>query len=150
MDSAEETKKHIAEVQKIMCKAAQIIKHRGAYHDMSKLYSPEKDYLDLYGADLKTIVYGSPEYFENLEKVKLALDHHYAIHSHHPQHYENGILGMSLIDLLEMIIDWYSSCHKHKNGNIKESLRINQERFNISNDLLQILQNTLVQLNLEE
>ena len=63
--------------------------------------------------------------------------------SHHPEHYENGIYGMDLIDLVEMICDWKAASLRHADGNIMKSLEINKERFNIDEQLFQILVNTV-------
>lgn len=43
---------------------------------------------------------GCDEYRACLREMKPALEHHYASNSHHPEHYSNGIQGMSLFDLL--------------------------------------------------
>ncbi len=73
-----------------------------------------------------------------------ALENHYANNSHHPQHYTNGIDGMDLFDLLEMVLDWKASTLRSKDGDIFKSLDIQKERFNISNQLYNILNNTIV------
>ena len=78
-----------------------------------------------------------------LEDMKPALDHHYANNSHHPEHFKNGIDDMSLIDLLELLADWKGSTLRNKNGNIRKSLEINKERFKISDQLYNILNNTI-------
>jgi len=54
----------------------------------------------------------------------------------------SGIRGMNLIDLLEMIVDWHASSMRGKNGNLLESVRINQKRFGYSDELAEILTNT--------
>ena len=61
--------------------------------DNSKLESPEKELFDEYTPKLKDCTYGSDEYKEFLKGLKVALDHHYANNSHHPEHYENGVNG---------------------------------------------------------
>lgn len=53
------------------------------------------------------------------------------------------INSMNLFDILEMIIDWIASTKRHEDGNIKRSLDINRERFNISPQLMSILENTV-------
>ncbi len=74
--------------------------------------------------------------------MKKALDNHYALNSHHPEHYNNGINDMDIIDLLEMFCDWKAASERHANGDIYESIKINKKRFNISDQLEQILINT--------
>jgi hypothetical protein len=81
--------------------------------------------------------------------MKPALDNHYANNRHHPEHFgEAGILGMNLIDLLEMLLDWKASSGRHSNGNIWRSIEINQRRFGYSDELKGILQNTIRDLAL--
>ena len=74
--------------------------------------------------------------------MKLAMNHHYAQNSHHPEHYDNGINDMDLIDLIEMICDWKAASERHADGNIFESIKINKQRFNISDQLERIFINT--------
>lgn len=105
------------------------------------LESPEKDIFRKYTPELEKTTFGSKEYKEHLKKVEVALKHHYANNSHHPEHYPNGIRGMDLLDIVEMICDWKASSVKHK-GDIYNSIKIGKERFNYSSDLEQIFNNT--------
>jgi hypothetical protein len=61
---------------------------------------------------------------------------------HHPEHFENGIRGMNLIDLIEMFCDWYAATQRHNDGDIIMSIEINQKRFEYSDDIKAILKNT--------
>jgi hypothetical protein len=54
-----------------------------------------------------------------------------------------GIRGMSLVDLTEMLCDWKAATLRHDDGDIRRSIEINQERFGYSDELKQILINTL-------
>lgn len=63
--------------------------------------------------------------------------------SHHPEFYENGICGMNLLDLVEMLCDWKAATLRHNDGDIRRSIEINQKRFGYSDELKQILLNTL-------
>lgn len=56
---------------------------------------------------------------------------------------------MSKIDLLEMLCDWKAATLRHNDGDIRKSVEINQERFGYSDELKQILLNTLDLLNIE-
>jgi hypothetical protein len=49
----------------------------------------------------------------------------------------------SLLDILEMLCDWKAAALRHNDGDIRRSIEINQERFGYSDDLKQILLNTL-------
>ena len=57
-----------------------------------------------------------------------------------------GINGMSLLDLLEMFCDWKAATERHADGDIKRSIEINRDRFNMSPQLAQILDNTRIEL----
>ncbi|WP_216369609.1 DUF5662 family protein, partial [Brevibacillus sp. MCWH] len=63
--------------------------------------------------------------------------------SHHPEFYENGVDGMDLFDLVEMVCDWMAAAKRHDDGNIYESLKINKERFGLSDQLYNIIKNTV-------
>ena len=54
-----------------------------------------------------------------------------------------GFRGMSLIDLVEMICDWKAASLRHNDGDIRRSVEVNQERFGYSDDVKQILLNTV-------
>ncbi len=114
-------------------------------HDMSKTLSPEKDGYDQYTPLLSTLEYGSQEYKDALVEMKSFIDHHYSHNSHHPEYYRDGINGMNLLDLLEMVCDWKAAGERHidKPGNIVKSIEINTERFKIDEQLKQILLNTV-------
>ena len=118
----------------------------GASHDKSKLLPPEKEVYDELTTGLKGLTYGSDEYLANLEAMKPAIKHHYAKNSHHPEHYSNGVDGMSLLDVVEMLADWKAASERHTDGDILRSLEINRERFGLSDQLYNILLNTLREL----
>jgi len=146
-DSTEDTKAHMREVEKLMTIVSDILLERAKKHDLSKLQSPEKEIFDVYTPKLKDSTYGSDEYKKFLDEMKIALDHHYLYNSHHPQFFENGILGMSLISLIEMFCDWWASSKRHNNGDILESIKINQERFGYTDELKWIFINTVYYIN---
>ncbi len=59
---------------------------------------------------------------------------------------ESRLNGMSLLDVLEMLVDWKAAGMRHKDGNLAESLEINHGRFKISDQLQSILINTAQEL----
>src|SRR5437870_5449777 len=139
-DSTEETTAHIELVEQYQTKASHELVRRALLHDKSKLEEPEKSAFDAVAGTVGDLKYGSPEYKAFIdEHLKSALAHHYANNSHHPQHYENGINGMNLFDIVEMFFDWKASGERTKDGNIYKSIDINAERFGISKQLRQIL-----------
>lgn len=56
---------------------------------------------------------------------------------------EHGIHGMTLLDLVEMFCDWKAATLRHKDGDIRRSIELNQKRFGYSDDLKRILLNTV-------
>lgn len=73
----------------------------------------------------------------------VALEHHYKNNRHHPEHFKNGIEGMTLVDLCEMISDWKAATLRHDDGDILKSIEMNQQRFGYTDELKQILINTV-------
>lgn len=138
-----ETMVHIQQVQKAVNKLAMLAIERGRVHDRSKLEPPEVEYFTKYTDELKDLTYNSKEYKECLEKMKPAIDHHYAANRHHPEHFPDGVAGMSLVDLLEMVADWFASSKRQNNGNLRISLEESCKRFNIEPQLASILKNTI-------
>lgn len=138
-----ETQEHIRKVQENISIMIHLLLDRARDHDKSKLESPELEVFTEHTHKLKTLVYGSKEYEENLVAIKPALDHHYARNRHHAQHFKNGINDMNLVDLCEMLADWKASTERNANGNILTSLEINAKKFGIDAQLLGILRNTV-------
>ncbi len=143
MDSRPATYAHIQTVQRLLGVVVRNLTRRSEVHDQSKLQSPELEIFDEFTPKLAGSTYGSDEYKQFLAEMKPALDHHYAANSHHPEHYPNGIQGMNLLDVLEMLVDWKAATMRHNDGDIRKSIEINQKRFGFSDELKTILLNTL-------
>lgn len=137
-----ETQKHIEKVRKYIRFLTDKLITRGVNHDATKLQSPEVELFTEFTPKLAELEYNSEEYKECLRQLRPALDHHYATYRHHPEHFENGITDMNLIDLCEMIADWKAASERHNTGNLIKSIEINAKRFNIDAQLKQILLNT--------
>lgn len=148
LDSLPDTQAHIERVQSLLQTAINNLSVRAVKHDASKLVEPEKSAFDrLKALSLSGMAYGSDEYRACLRKEKPAIEHHYRANSHHPEHYENGIDGMSLFDVLEMLLDWKAATERMANGgDIVKSLEINRDRFKISPQLESILANTITEM----
>jgi hypothetical protein len=145
-----ETQKHIEAVRKYIRFMIDKIDMRGVKHDASKLESPEVEVFAEYTPKLNNTTFGSEEYYQNLDHMKSALDHHYASNRHHPEHFVNGINDMTLIDILEMFCDWKASTLRHNDGNLLKSIETNAERFHMDGQLKQILINTARMLDEHE
>lgn len=158
-DSRPDTWEHISNVRRYLDLAVAKLMDRAQAHDKSKLVSPEVEMFNEFTPKLRDLVFGSPEYKATTKQMGAALEHHYANNSHHPEHYENGIAGMSLLDLVEMICDWKAASERHKSrpqmpaapgradapvydSDIERSIMLNQERWGYSDELREILLNT--------
>lgn len=57
---------------------------------------------------------------------------------------ENGIAGMNLVDLMEMLCDWKAASMRMKDGgDIRESIAYNAKRFDIPEPIVQLLLNSV-------
>lgn len=145
-DSTQDTAEHIDKVRDRLREVMSNLTVRAINHDASKLEEPEKPGYDKLTADLKDIVYGTDVYKAALVAAKPVIDHHYQVNTHHPEHYEEGIAGMSLLDVIEMVCDWKAASERTKQGSIAQSLVHNKVRFGISDQLAAILENTVKEL----
>ena len=142
-DSTADTLKHMMRVRDLLEFMAIELIHRSRHHDSSKLGEAEKPMFDRMTPKLKTLAYGSDEYKASLAELKPALDHHYKLNSHHPEHYADGIGGMDLLDVMEMFCDWIAAGERTKGGDPYKSLEVNEKRFGMSPQLVSIFKNTI-------
>lgn len=151
-DSRYDTNAHIQRVRDIMYRAITNLSRRATFHDSSKMDGVEKEGYDAVGQNLRKLTYGTPEYMAQFDhpKLRAALDHHFAHNTHHAEHFENGIAGMSLLDVVEMICDWKAASERHDDGDIIKSIEINIERYEISDQLASIIRNTAREMGWEK
>ena len=142
-DSTLSTMEHQKAVCYLIIDMMQRLSRRAIEHDSSKLWPEEKDVFDEYTPKLKDCTYESEEYKGHLKGMGEALKHHYKVNSHHPEHFEDGIKGMNLIDVVEMLCDWVAASERHADGDPVKSVEKNQERFGFSDDLKAIFMNTV-------
>lgn len=60
-----------------------------------------------------------------------------------------SVNGMTLLDVIEMLCDWKAATERHADGSITQSIQINRKRFNISDQLAEILENTRKEMGWE-
>lgn len=162
-DSRVDTQAHIEAVRQKLGLVIDELADRADKHDASKLESPEREMFDEFTPRLREMDYGSEEYKEALEAMGGALEHHYAHNSHHPEHFPNGVAGMSLLDVIEMLCDWKAASERMKkrpgfpaapgrveaptyDDNFVRSIELNQKRWGFSDELRSILENTAREL----
>lgn len=149
-DSTPDTLLHIKRVAELMTNAAAELIRRANIHDNSKLVAPEKELFDVLTPRLKGMTYGSEEYKAALKELQVALVHHYANNTHHPEHYTNGVDGFDLFDLLEMFFDWRAASERHADGDIYKSIAVNTKRFDLSAQVVNIFSNTAQRMGWEK
>lgn len=139
----EVTQSHVDRVRALLYGAASTLSARGDVHDASKLEDVELEPL----ARMQMVIdregqapYGSAEYKRRTAMLGPMLDHHYANNSHHPEHYENGVEGMDLFDVIEMFFDWKAASERGEESAM--NLTAACERFRVSPQLEAIFRNT--------
>lgn len=142
-ESKFKTMRHIETVRNFIGTCIKELIHRQESHDQSKLESPEVEIFEIYTPKLRGCTYGSEEYKGYMQEMNVAIKHHNEANRHHPEHFIGGIMGMTLIDLLELICDWKSAALRRADGDIYKSLEINQKRFGYSDDVKRLMKNTV-------
>lgn len=139
---SKETNEHISNVYNILKHFSRQLIRRGVEHDTSKFSDTEAELFVEYTPKLKASTYGSDEYKEFLKGLKPALDRHYMVNRHHPEHFRNGIAGMNLVDVMEMLCDWKAATLRHDDGDLMTSIKLNQSKFGYSDELKSIFVET--------
>lgn len=128
-----ETTKHKLWTAWYLIKASRALLWRALIHDLSKYSHEEAPYLERALPRLRTLEYGSEAYKAAIASLGPALEHHYRMNTHHPEHW-HGIKYMSPLDLIEMLCDWKAATRRHATGDLLKSIRINAERFGYDQD----------------
>ena len=167
MDSTTSTENHIKAINRIGGKFILKIAERLIKHDASKLAEPEvsllkeispppRNYGDGWGQSGQghSIATGGlklekDKKLERDDKKSKFLDHHYRTNRHHPEHFEQGVDGMTLVDIIEMYLDWCASTLRTDDGNIYRSIQHNENRFGLSPQLVRIFMNTAIDMDEE-
>lgn len=114
---------------------------RAVLHDYSK-FTPQE--FPQYAAALPRFeksAYGSEEYKVCCRAIKPAIEHHFRVNSHHPEHYPNGVNDMDLLDVVEMVCDWIAASQRVPGGTLR--LDLQRERFGIDDQLFGIIERTV-------
>ncbi len=141
-DSRADTLQHIHQVRDHIGEFVAEMLERASIHDATKLLDNEKPAFDRETPKLKSLKFGTPEYKASLEALGPALEHHYTHNSHHPEHYSDGVAGMDLVDLVEMVCDWKAAAARTADAG-EVNLDAAVKRFGIEPQLASILRNTL-------
>jgi len=141
-----ETLMHIRTVGALIGQITSALSDRAVNHDASKLADPEHDKFFECTGKLRGLTYGSEEYKKSTAELGDALKHHYSNNSHHPEFHADGIRGMTLIDIVEMLCDWKAATLRHADGDIMKSIELQQKKLGFGDDLKQIFINTVGEL----
>jgi hypothetical protein len=141
-DSTLDTMRHSRRVDELLLQVIVALQSRVTRHDLSKMEPPEKAVFDRVTPRLQSSTYGSEEYKASLADIGEVLVHHYGANRHHPEHYTDGVAGMTLVDVIEMLADWKAATERHDDGSLARSLQIGEERFGIEPQLMAVLRNT--------
>lgn len=100
---------HRLHVQAGMQKVIQDLERRSLVHDESKFRKDEIEGFARINHISREHPYGSPEYRASLKAEKPTIDLHYSRNSHHAEHFLDHEGEMSLLDLIEMTVDWHAA-----------------------------------------
>lgn len=139
MDTRRIIRNHITRVQLLLKLTMTSLYERSFNHDLTKLHPPEFAVFDAQMERLQKVEFGSEEYKQALRDMRPALEHHYAHNRHHPEHFIDGVDGMTIIDLAEMICDWYAAASEKGD---KPNMDYLTARFKLSPQLRAIIENT--------
>lgn len=146
-DSIDATDEHRIAVGELIYQIIARLEDRAAYHDFSKTHGIEKECLDKAGPP-ERVPYQSEAYKARMAILRPMIAHHYANNSHHPEHYPDGVNGMDLLDLIEMLCDWKAAADERdtEGFDIDRSLANAPERWDLQPQLATILRNTAKRL----
>jgi hypothetical protein len=108
---------------------------RGILHDLSKYYLDEAESYNRWITATAGLTYGTPEY--NKVRLSFVADDrlHYSRNRHHPGYYEDGIKGMTPLDLIEMVCDWMAASRRGGGRDIITSISVNKNNFGYDDTL---------------
>ena len=144
-DSAPDTRAHVDLVRRFLADVRGELWHRAQVHDASKFEEPEKSGFDVIRPRLDHDDIDSDEYRATLQEFDSILRHHYDHNRHHPEHFPDGIAGMNLIDLVEMVCDWKAASLRKPGGTVNLDWAV--KRFGIEPQLASIIANTVRDMN---
>ena len=113
---------------------------RGITHDATKFVEPERQGFMQIRPVLDRTDYLDETYEAALKSQDDAVKHHWSSNPHHPEYHDQGISGMTLSEIVEMMCDWYAASQRVPGTPF--DLEKNIERFSIEPQLAAILRNT--------
>lgn len=136
---------HKGRVRAYMQMVAGELMRRSYIHDNSKFEPEEFDAYNEAFPNLQKYAYGTDEFKAELKKIEPAIQHHYSVNDHHPEYHADGIVGMSLIQIIEMVCDWLAASERSQ-ANIYQGMEMNRKRFGIDVQLINAIARTIMWL----
>lgn len=136
--------KHISRIRKHLGIFIHLLNQRAIKHDESKLKSPEFEMWCEMDKEPR-YKYGTEEYNAKMKKWQHLFDLHYRQNRHHPEHFNFGINGMTLVDLIEMLCDWLGYKDVLSITEAIETVERQMRRFGFTEELRNIMVNTLIE-----
>lgn len=130
--------RHHRQVSYLLRELARQLENRADLHDLSVLELDEFEGRVEIQHVARKYPYDSPEYRESI-KDNTSLQLHYSRNSHHPEHYPNGVDGMSFIDFIEMTIDWLGASRTYRNTSFEDGLKDQIRRFKLQPNHLYLI-----------
>jgi hypothetical protein len=122
--------RHTTLVRQALHKIADELNRRAEVHDLSKFSEDEFAGFVQINRVAREHKYGSPEYQASLNAVEPnPVKLHYSRNSHHPEYFGGGANDMDLIDLIEMVCDWYAASKTYGQTSFADSVEISLDRF---------------------
>lgn len=137
---------HVGEVSENLEQIASELRKRGIAHDRTKFQEGEFDAFVSTREKFKKANYGTPEYQECIDTIKPAIDHHYEHNRHHPDHYEEGVITMNLVDILEMLADWKAAARRNPDKRFEDTIMYAMKKAKMDVQLQNIVMLTLIDL----
>ena len=139
---------HISSVRRRVTLVCAALMNRAITHDNSKYSEKELNAHISMADEMDGIKYGTDAYYAIKRKYESLSAEHFANNRHHPEHHPNGIDDMNLVDVIEMLCDWLTGS-ENTGTPVERSLEINEERYNVSPQLMKLLRNTIRDFDLE-
>lgn len=136
---------HVMNVQYAMSDVIEFLMLKLISHDSSKVFNDDELPLLQHKYMLDQLDYGSDEFVTLVNELKPAVKEHHYNNSHHIEFFNGNIEVMNLMDLLEMLCD-LRAFSLQKNKSIKTMLDEHKERYNLSDELAEILRTTCIDL----
>ena len=122
---------------------------RASEHDLDKFHPEVVDkHCEMFEDFQKTKPdYGTPGYDEVKDRFEDIIKRHYQASRHHPEHFERGIDGMNLVDMMEMVCDWVAATPKDQD--VFDAVGLNCSKYGIDEQLMVLIVRTIIDFRLE-